>query len=117
MDYPIVIMPLSEEDGGGFVGLVPDLLGCVGDGSSREEAARDTESAIAEWLSEAKRLGREIPQPGAAAERFRDERKALIETVKLLAHDNISLETIVDDLESKFEILMGAYEQDSFRLS
>jgi predicted RNase H-like HicB family nuclease len=62
-DYAVVIQPLSEEDGGGFVALVPDLPGCMSDGETREEAARNATDAIAAWIDEATALGREIPEP------------------------------------------------------
>ena len=62
-DYSVVIQPLAAEDGGGFVALVPDLPGCMSDGRTREEAARNATDAIAEWLDEASRLGRAIPKP------------------------------------------------------
>jgi len=63
LDYAVLIEPLSDEDGGGFLATVPDLPGCMSDGESREEAARNIEDAIACWLEEAKALGREIPEP------------------------------------------------------
>ncbi len=62
-DYAVVIEPLSEEDGGGFLATVPDLPGCASDGDTREEAARNVEDAIACWLEEARALGRAIPEP------------------------------------------------------
>ena len=65
-EYAVVIEPLSEEDGGGFVATVPDLPGCMSDGDTREEAARNVEDAIASWLEEAMSVGREIPRPRAA---------------------------------------------------
>jgi antitoxin HicB len=52
-DYPIVIEPLSKEDGGGFVAIVPDLPGCMSDGETREEAARNVADAIISWIDEA----------------------------------------------------------------
>jgi predicted RNase H-like HicB family nuclease len=45
---------------------VPDLLGCMSDGETREEAACNVEDAIASWLEEARILGRTIPTPRAA---------------------------------------------------
>jgi antitoxin HicB len=65
-EYAVVIEPLSEEDGGGFLATVPDLPGCMSDGHTREEAARNVEDAIASWLEEARSVGREIPRPRAA---------------------------------------------------
>jgi antitoxin HicB len=65
-EYAVVIEPLSEEDGGGFLASVPDLPGCMSDGDTREEAARNVEDAIASWLEEARLVGRAIPEPRAA---------------------------------------------------
>ena len=36
--YPVIVSPLSEEDGGGFLATVPDLPGCMSDGETPEEA-------------------------------------------------------------------------------
>ena len=115
MEYAIVIMPLSEEDGGGFIGLVPDLPGCVGDGATPTDAAQDTLSAIREWLDESDRLGRNVPEPGQAAKGFSDERNALIATLKVLAQDNLSLESIVGELEERLQVLERVYDSDPFR--
>ncbi len=65
-DYAVVIEPLSEEGGGGFVATVPDLPGCMSDGETREEAARNIEDAIRCWLEEARALGRPVPSPRPA---------------------------------------------------
>ncbi len=65
-DYSVLIEPLSEDEGGGFLATVPDLPGCMSDGDTREAAARNIEDAIACWLEEAKALGRDIPQPKQA---------------------------------------------------
>jgi antitoxin HicB len=62
-EYAIVIAPLSDEDGGGFLATVPDLPGCMSDGDTREEAARNVEDAIMSWLEEARSVGRAIPEP------------------------------------------------------
>jgi antitoxin HicB len=64
-EYPVVIEPPSKQNGGGFLATVPDLPGCMSDGNSREEAARNVADAIAEWIEEATRLGRPIPAPSA----------------------------------------------------
>jgi antitoxin HicB len=71
LDYPVLIEPLSAEDGGGFLATVPDLPGCMSDGESAEEALSNVRAAIAEWIEEARTLGRAIPPPSrrmAAAE-------------------------------------------------
>ena len=62
-EYPVVIEPLSEEDGGGFLATVPDLPGCMSDGATREEAARNIADAIGAWIEEATQTGRPVPEP------------------------------------------------------
>lgn len=62
-DYTVVIHPNPPEQGGGFVALVPDLPGCMSDGETREEAARNASDAILAWIEEASRLGRAVPTP------------------------------------------------------
>jgi antitoxin HicB len=63
LEYPIIISPLSEEDGGGFLATVPDLPGCMSDGETPEEAAVNVQDAIVAWLEGAEELGRPIPAP------------------------------------------------------
>ena len=63
LDYPIVIEPLSAEDGGGFMARVPDLPGCMSDGETPEEAATNVQDAIAAWIEAAHDLGHRVPKP------------------------------------------------------
>jgi antitoxin HicB len=65
--YRIIIEPLSEADGGGFLATAPDLAGCVSDGATAHEALSNVEDAITQWITEAKELGRAIPAPKMAA--------------------------------------------------
>jgi predicted RNase H-like HicB family nuclease len=62
-EYPVVIEPLRPKEGGGFLATVPDLPGCMSDGETREEAARNISDAIRAWIEEAESLGRAIPEP------------------------------------------------------
>jgi predicted RNase H-like HicB family nuclease len=62
-DYTVVIQRIPPADGGGFLATVPDLPGCLSDGETREEAARNVSEAIAAWIEEATRLGRPVPTP------------------------------------------------------
>jgi antitoxin HicB len=63
LEYPVVIAPLSLEDGGGFSAIVPDLPGCMSDGETPEEAIANVQDAISSWIEAAKDLGRAIPSP------------------------------------------------------
>ncbi|HEX8365148.1 MAG TPA: type II toxin-antitoxin system HicB family antitoxin [Allosphingosinicella sp.] len=62
-DYKVVIEPLSEEDGGGFLATVPELPGCMSDGETRAEALATVEDAIATWIHCARKMGQAIPEP------------------------------------------------------
>ncbi|MGZ3196185.1 MAG: type II toxin-antitoxin system HicB family antitoxin [Croceibacterium sp.] len=64
--YEIVIDPLSEEDGGGFVATVTELPGCMSDGRTQEEALANVKDAMTAWLTTAAKMGREIPAPHRA---------------------------------------------------
>lgn len=66
LEYPVIIAPLSEEDGGGFSAIVPDLPGCMSDGETPEEAIANVRDAIAAWIEAATDLGREVPEPSRA---------------------------------------------------
>lgn len=62
-DYPFIVEPLAAEEGGGYVAKVPDLPGCMSDGETPEEAARNVQDAIAAWIDAAVALGRPVPHP------------------------------------------------------
>ena len=46
-----------------FIVEVPELAGCMADGETAEEALKNAEVVITEWIEMATELGREIPQP------------------------------------------------------
>lgn len=52
----------SEEDNR-FIVEVPELPGCMADGTTETEALKNAEQVISEWIDTARILGREIPQP------------------------------------------------------
>lgn len=64
--YKVVIEPLSDEDGGGYLATVPELPGCMSDGETRAEALANVEDAIATWLHCARKHGDPIPEPKRA---------------------------------------------------
>ena len=52
-----------SDDDSAYIVEVPELPGCMADGSTPEEAIKNTRKVIAEWIETAKELGREIPKP------------------------------------------------------
>jgi antitoxin HicB len=63
LEYSVVVGPLSDEDGGGFIATVPDLPGCMSDGETPEEALANVRDAIAAWIEAAHDMGHAVPQP------------------------------------------------------
>ena len=61
MKYEIILY-WSEEDGA-YIAEVPELAGCMADGSTAGEALRNVEQIAREWIGTARELGREIPEP------------------------------------------------------
>lgn len=61
MRYELIIY-WSKEDNA-FIVEVPELPGCMADGSSYEEALANAKIVVAEWLETARSLNRPIPEP------------------------------------------------------
>ena len=57
-----VIIYWSEEDKC-FIAEVPELSGCIADGESYNDALKNIQTIISEWIETAKKLGRKIPTP------------------------------------------------------
>jgi predicted RNase H-like HicB family nuclease len=103
MEYAIVVLKLSEADGGGYLAVVPDLYGCMSDGATPAEAADNVQAAIADWIEVSGELGREIPVVGSAARRAKDRENALIETIKILSEQLDGLDNRIERLFSEIE--------------
>jgi antitoxin HicB len=63
LEYPVVVEPLTAEEGGGFIATVPDLPGCMSDGATPEEALVNVQDAITTWIEAAHDLGHAVPKP------------------------------------------------------
>ena len=61
--YKYEIIIYWSEDDKAFIAEVPELSGCMADGASYEEALKNSEKIIAEWIETAQTEGREIPVP------------------------------------------------------
>jgi len=57
-----VIVYWSEEDAA-YIAQVPELPGCMADGATYEEALKNAQVVISDWIETAMSLGREIPSP------------------------------------------------------
>lgn len=61
-----MILSWSEEDKA-FIVSVPDLPGCMADGKTPNEAIKNANVIIKEWIETAEMLGRKIPEPTFSA--------------------------------------------------
>ena len=113
--YTVVVSQLPAEEGGGFMAHVPDLQGCLADGETREAALENALSAIGEWIDEAKRLGRDVPEPGSAEEKgrhffdeMRRERKELYDALKAQTKVIKRQERLIKDARAEVERVQAA---------
>jgi len=59
--YEIIVYWSSEDEA--FIAEVPELPGCAADGATYEEAIKNVEIIIDEWIETAREAGRLIPEP------------------------------------------------------
>jgi predicted RNase H-like HicB family nuclease len=57
-----IILYWSKEDEA-VIAKVPELAGCMADGTNYSEALENVEVVIEQWIQTAKSLGRDIPLP------------------------------------------------------
>ena len=57
-----VIVWWSEKDQA-YIAEVPELPGCMSDGKTYEEALKNVQVIISEWIETANKIGRKIPKP------------------------------------------------------
>ena len=60
-NYEIIIF--WSKDDNCFIAEVPELSGCMADGTTQMEALQNAQTIINEWIETAKQLGRNIPEP------------------------------------------------------
>ena len=61
--YKYEVIVYWSEDDEAYIAEVPELAGCMADGATYEEAIRNAQVVIAEWIETAKELGRDVPVP------------------------------------------------------
>ncbi len=59
--YEVIIYWSAQDKA--FIAEVPELLGCMADGSTYDEATKNIQVIIGEWIETARQAGREIPEP------------------------------------------------------
>jgi antitoxin HicB len=97
-EYAVLLRPLSKEDGGGWLAVVPDLPGCMSDGDTGKEALDNVLDAIESWKEAAEELGRQIPNPDSSIGQWRQRvPRTLHVTLKQMAErEGVSLNALVN---------------------
>ncbi len=104
--YPVVLRPLSQDDGGGWIAIVPDLPGCMSDGETGDEAFRNVLDAIESWEAAARHEGERPPEPDSSLAsmsfgvpaHLRPQLERLAAEVEASRDDSVSREQIIAGL-------------------
>jgi len=59
--YEIILF--WSDDDQAFIAEVPELPGCMSDGPTYQEALKNVEIVIGEWIETSRELGRSVPEP------------------------------------------------------
>jgi antitoxin HicB len=97
-EYPFEMRPLSDEEGGGWLIIFPDLPGCMSDGGTVDEAVKNGLDALECWLQACREAGRPTPLPGnSAGSRFnpRIPRSLHERLVAKAKQEGVSISTLV----------------------
>ena len=62
-EYRYEVIIYWSEDDQAFLAEVPELPGCMADGTTYIDALSNVEVVIGEWIETARHLGRPIPEP------------------------------------------------------
>ena len=68
MNYCIVMKYSAK--GNCYIVTVPDLLGCMADGRTPNEAFENVKNVISEWIETARAASRKIPETSFGIENF-----------------------------------------------
>src|SRR3981189_3508176 len=95
-EYAILVEPLADADGGGWLAAVPAFPGCPGAGEHRGAGVGGVQNAIVEWEDAARQLGRDVPGPAALGQWRQRAPRSLHEKLKIIAaREGVSLNAFV----------------------
>jgi antitoxin HicB len=108
--YPVILRPLADEDGGGWIAIVPDLPGCISDGATGDEAFKNVVEAIDEWEEAASSQGESIPLPDSfmakmqfgIPDHLRPQIEHLVEEIRASYPEPVSRSQIMAGLMARF---------------
>lgn len=107
IDYPMVLLPLDKEEGGGYFVYFPDLPGCVSDGETADEAFANARDAFEEWIDIQTTRSIEVPAPGDASRDARQRERRYLDMIGSLAEELKDTERENRDLNRKLAELIA----------
>ncbi len=114
--YPMIVMPLSEEDGGGFEALFPDLPGCASDGPTPEAAVAGAMETLRAWEGVQRQRGAGMPAPFSALDAHRHRDEELIGALRSMADYTEAVEGRIAALEARLDAALGRNQDEGLRL-
>jgi antitoxin HicB len=96
-DYRIMVRPLSNDEGGGYLVEYPEIPGCMSDGETVEEAIANGREALRDCLAAFKESGRKVPQPGIEAAQWRQRlpRTLYLKLTEQARNEGVSINSLV----------------------
>lgn len=114
--YPMIVMPLSPEDGGGFEAVFPDLPGCVSDGATPEAAVANAVAMLAGWTQALAEQGVAIPAPFSASEALHRRDEELMGALGSAMEYTDAVEARLAALEARLGAALDRNQDDWMRL-
>lgn len=102
LPYHVTLVRDGDGEDGPWVAQVEELAGCTSRAETAEQAASGIQQAMSDWITEALREGREVPEPKAVDEHsgrllLRMPRTLHAELTRLAEREGISLNQFITD--------------------
>jgi antitoxin HicB len=102
LPYHVTLVRDGDGEDGPWVAQVEELAGCTSRAETAEQATSGIQQAMSDWISEALREGREVPEPKAVDEHsgrllLRMPRTLHAELTRLAEREGISLNQFITD--------------------